>query len=165
MFVTGPTLVEVDDSDFAWLLHKEPQPRSGLRPPPGGVDEPVIVEHVRGIVARLRAAGCSAGWMIVAADEVVGLCSYKRPPSPQGEVEIGYGIAASRRNRGYATRAVAAMLAHARRDPAVRVVVAGTVPDNAASQRVLERNGFKRVGECPDPDDGSMVILWEYPVK
>ena len=52
--------------------------------------------------------------------------------------------------RGHATRAVAAMLEAARRD-GVRVVLAETIVDNIASQRVLERNGFERFGTRRDP--------------
>jgi RimJ/RimL family protein N-acetyltransferase len=43
---------------------------------------------------------------MVEGDEVVGMISFKGPPRG-GVVEIGYGVAESRRGRGHATRAVA----------------------------------------------------------
>jgi len=72
--------------------------------------------------------------------------------SPEsGELEIGYGIVASRRGRGYATEAVGAMVAFAWGHPAVMVVTATTDPENLASQRVLEKAGFRRVPSADAP--------------
>jgi [ribosomal protein S5]-alanine N-acetyltransferase len=76
---------------------------------------------------------------------VVGGIGFFGPPREGGEVEVGYGIVPSRQGCGYATEAVAAMLAMAWADPRVTAVVAGTDPGNAASQRVLEKAGFRRV--------------------
>ena len=75
---------------------------------------------------------------------VVGGIGFFGPPLG-GEAEIGYGIVPSRQGRGYAAEAVQAMLAMAWADPRVRTVVAGTGPGNAASQRVLEKAGFRRI--------------------
>ena len=75
---------------------------------------------------------------------VVGGIGFFGPPLG-GEAEIGYGIVSSRQGRGYATEAVQAMLAMAWADSRVSTVVAGTDPGNAASQRVLEKAGFRRV--------------------
>ena len=75
---------------------------------------------------------------------VVGGIGFFGPPLG-GEAEIGYGIVPSRQGRGYATEAVQAMLAMAWADSRVRIVVAGTHPGNAASQRVLEKAGFRQI--------------------
>jgi RimJ/RimL family protein N-acetyltransferase len=152
------TIVEVGDADFAAMLRGVPLER-GYALPPGGVDDPIVLGHVRAIATRLRVAGCRGAWMVVAGGEVVGLCGYKHVPTGSGRVEIGYGVAATRRRRGHATRAVAAMLAAARRD-GVRVVLAETVVDNLPSQGVLASNGFERVGSRSDPEDGEL-ILWQ----
>jgi RimJ/RimL family protein N-acetyltransferase len=117
---------------------------------------------LRGVARRLRAHGLAL-WMIVADGEVVGLCSYKDAPTADGSVEIGYGIAATRRRRGYATRAAAALLDVARQDAAVRTVLADTAVDNASSQRVLAKNGFQRVGTRTDPIDGELIV-WRIDV-
>ncbi|WP_407648398.1 GNAT family N-acetyltransferase [Aliidongia dinghuensis] len=102
---------------------------------------------------RLAEAGCRGAWMVVADTEVVGLCSYKAPPS-EGQAEIGYGIAASRRNLGYATFAVQAIIEAARKEGALEALVAETAAANPSSERVLEKNGFCRVGQRDGPDDG-----------
>jgi [ribosomal protein S5]-alanine N-acetyltransferase len=108
--------------------------------------------------AQEAAGGPGAGWSGGdAADEawghrqvverasglVVGGIGFFGPPLG-GEAEIGYGIVPSRQGRGYATEAVQAMLAMAWADSRVRIVVAGTDPGNAASQRVLEKAGFRQ---------------------
>ena len=78
---------------------------------------------------------------------VVGGIGFFGPPRASGEVEVGYGIVPSRQGRGYATEALQAMLAMAWADPRVTAVVAGTDPGNAASQRVLEKAGFRRIAD------------------
>lgn len=76
---------------------------------------------------------------------VVGGIGFAGPPGAAGEVELGYGIVPSRQGRGYATEAVQAMVTMAWAHPAVTAVLAGTDPGNVASQRVLDKAGFRRV--------------------
>ena len=160
MSLTAPaemTVVELCDADFAEMLRGAPSIRPGIAVPPGGVDDPAVVSHVRRIVTHLREAGYDGGhWMIVVAGEVVGLCGIKHPPTVDGEVEVGYGIAASRRRRGHMTRGLALVLDALRRDPAIRTVFAETAAANEASQRVLTANGFERIGTHVDPVDGEL---------
>ncbi|WP_324188391.1 GNAT family N-acetyltransferase [Nocardia higoensis] len=67
-------------------------------------------------------------------------------PPADGMLEIGYGIAESRRGRGYATEAVAALTAHARTAPEVRTVFARVSTDNPASIAVLRACGYRATG-------------------
>ncbi len=150
----------ISDAHFLWMLGEGGAPAPDLALAPGGVDTPEILRIVRRMTQRLHQDGSRGSWMMVGGSEVVGLCSYKQAPAADGTVEIGYGVAPSRRNLGHATRAVAAMLDHARGDPAVRAVTAATAVGNVASQRALEHNGFVRAGASHDPDDGEM-ILWK----
>ncbi len=101
--------------------------------------------------------------MIVRGGEVVGLCGYISPPIG-GEVEIGFSIAASKRNRGCASAAVAAMQQAVIEDPLVDAVVARTAVGNPASQRVLLRSGFAQVGTESDDPDGE-IIVWRHVVN
>lgn len=64
-----------------------------------------------------------------------------------GAVEIGYGLLPEYWGQGYATEAVTAASAWAAAQPGVTRVEAETEPDNAASQRVLEKAGFVPTGE------------------
>ena len=153
------SIVALEDADFAEMLRGAPFVRPGLAAPPGGVDDPVVVSHVRRILARVRDAGYPGGhWMIVAGGEAVGMCGIKGVPSPDGEVEVGYGIAASRRRRGHMSRGLALVLDALRSDPTIRTVIAETAVDNVGSQRVLEGNGFARIGGRVDPADGELFV-------
>jgi [ribosomal protein S5]-alanine N-acetyltransferase len=83
-----------------------------------------------------------------------------------GTVEIGYAVVPSRWNRGVATAAVAAFVARARRDPAIRCVIAHAPLDRPRSGRVLAKAGFTMTGEVLD-GDGERVVRagrWELPV-
>ncbi|WP_367124137.1 GNAT family N-acetyltransferase [Streptomyces phytohabitans] len=71
-------------------------------------------------------------------------------PPDEGVLELGYGIVASRRGRGYATEAARAMAAYALTAPGVRAVSAGVEPPNPASVRVLEKAGFRYAGGTED---------------
>lgn len=73
---------------------------------------------------------------------VVGSIGLFWPPS-DGVLEIGYGVVASRRGRGYAAEATRALTDFAFTAPGVRVVRAEVEPANPASVRVLEKAGFR----------------------
>ncbi|MGW7054792.1 GNAT family N-acetyltransferase [Streptomyces sp. NPDC054887] len=74
---------------------------------------------------------------------VVGSIGLFWPPS-EGVVEIGYGIVASRRGRGYAPEATRALTEFALTSPDVHTVSAEVELSNPASVRVLEKAGFHR---------------------
>jgi RimJ/RimL family protein N-acetyltransferase len=140
------------------MLGKAAAPE-GFALAPGGIDTPEILRLLRSMTERLHAAGSRGSWLMVSRREAVGLCSYKQPPR-DGVVEIGYGVAASRRRLGHATRAVAAMLEHAAQDREVRRVIATIAAANFASSRAVEANGFVQNGTVLDPDDGEL-LLWQ----
>ena len=156
-------LFEADDQHFTWMLGG-PAQTAGLRLAPGGVDERSVIEMLQRLTARLRASNRVGSWMIVIDNEVVGLCSEMRVPDSEGTVEIGFGVASSRRGRGYATRAIAELTNIAARDILVHRLMADTAAANIASQRVLERNAFVRTGTRSDPEDGEL-ILWHRELK
>jgi RimJ/RimL family protein N-acetyltransferase len=159
-------LLEIVDADFDWLLNAHAAGYRGLRLPPGGVDDASTLAIVRRIIRRLHAEQCRGAWLIVSRDEtdndeVVGLCSYRRPPV-DGRVEIGYGVAASRRGLGHATRAVALLAGFARAD-GLRELRAETAITNMASSRVLAKNDFVPFGTRTDERDGQ-VVMWKRPL-
>ena len=151
-------LVETRDVDFDWLVGVG-DGRDDIRLPPGGVDAPETLAIVREIHRAARDAGRPGAWMMVWGDEVVGLCGAVRAPDDPGEMEIGYGVAPSRRRLGHATRAVATIVALARADGALRSIAAVTAVDNLASQGALTRNGFWEATREHREDDG-WVIIW-----
>ncbi|MEV0523384.1 GNAT family N-acetyltransferase [Streptomyces sp. NPDC050439] len=74
---------------------------------------------------------------------VIGAIGLFWPPS-DGKLEIGYGIVASRRGRGYASEATRALTAYALTSPDVHTVYADVELSNPASVRVLEKAGLRR---------------------
>ncbi|MFI6978776.1 GNAT family N-acetyltransferase [Embleya sp. NPDC050154] len=74
---------------------------------------------------------------------VVGSISLLWPPN-DGALEIGYGVVASRRGRGYASEATRALVAYALTSPQVDTVYADVELSNPASVRVLEKAGLRR---------------------
>ena len=93
------------------------------------------------------------------ARKLVGFGGFKGPPSSDGVVEIGYAIAPAFRGQGLATDAVAQMVQRAFEDPIVRAVDAHTLGHANPSTRVLEKSGFRKIGEVNDPDDG---VVWHW---
>jgi ribosomal-protein-alanine N-acetyltransferase len=83
--------------------------------------------------------------------EVIGTAGFFGPPR-DGLVEIGYGIVPSRQRRGYATETVRALIETALAQPGVSEIIAHADPANAASIRVLEKNGLTYAGR-----EGSLV--------
>jgi RimJ/RimL family protein N-acetyltransferase len=79
----------------------------------------------------------------VADGRAIGGVGFKGRPDG-GQVEIGYGLAPSARGHGYAAEAVIALVGIAA-EHGLTAVLADTEIDNIASQRTLERAGFRLV--------------------
>jgi [ribosomal protein S5]-alanine N-acetyltransferase len=89
--------------------------------------------------------------------ELVGWGGFKGPPR-DGVVELGYEIAESRQGRGLATAATRAMVSEAFGDERVRTVFAHTLAEPNASNRVLEKVGFRWDGEATQAGR----VVWRY---
>ena len=150
------TLRAISAAEIDGLIALETPTEWGLTVPPGGVDGAIVLRIVRDLTSRAAARGMRATWAIVAMGEIVGLCSYVRETVDR-EIEIGYGVAASRRGNGFATAAVATLVPIARADGFV-TLVAQTAVANPASARVLEKNGFVVMGNRVDSEDGEFVV-------
>ena len=101
------------------------------------------------------------GWFIVLTESgaVIGDCGAKGSADERGRVEIGYGLAAPFRGRGYGGEAVAALVGWLLEDPRVRTVTAEVEVGNLASRRLLERLGFS----LEDTDGGSWWLALPGP--
>lgn len=124
--------------------------------PPEFLDAPAL-EFTR---ARLLSAPDEADWwmyfVVLPASGrqprvLIGSGGYKGPPLADGTVEIGYGIVAEHRRRGYASEAAGALIAHAFSYPAVTAVVAETLPELGGSLGVMRRCGLRRVDGGSEP--------------
>jgi [ribosomal protein S5]-alanine N-acetyltransferase len=94
----------------------------------------------------------AAEWVFLIVDagsgRVVGDIGGKSAPV-EGTLEVGYGIAASERQRGFASSALAAFLLECERR-GVNTVTAECLVDNVGSIRVLEGAGFHATGTRED---------------
>jgi RimJ/RimL family protein N-acetyltransferase len=95
---------------------------------------------------RMVASGNGLGWLITLGDVVVGECGTHGPPDRAGVVEIGYGLAAPYRGRGYGGQTVRALAGWLLGQPGITGVRAHTDPANVPSRRSLESAGFRLDG-------------------
>ena len=94
-----------------------------------------------------------------ATTNTVGLVILFETPSDDGiEVRLGYLLAEASWGLGFATELVDGLLRWCRAQPSIRSLAGGVAPDNPASRRVLEKNGFL-VSESAREGDGSEEIL------
>ena len=131
-------LYPIGDDAMRRLIEEEPSPE--LRQAYG--------EMLRGCLDDPDNRIWYAVWYLELKDRpgtVVGDLSFKGL-SPDGTVEIGYGLRKGFCGSGYMTEAVKAVCAWALTQTGVTRVEAETEPENAASKRVLARAGFVPTG-------------------
>lgn len=104
-------------------------------------------------------------WFVVQREPrvLIGTAGLKSPPN-DGRVDIGYGVVASFRRRGYAGEATRRLIDMAFEDPAVNRIVAETMPDLTASIRVLEKCGFVQVAAGVTGFSGEEGVI-QYELK
>lgn len=125
----------------------------GALPPPF-----VCARALEQVAAGNDQAWCNTFLIVRGVDDhIVGSCGFKSEPR-SGRVEIGYGVAPSSRDLGAATAAVNALLEHAFCGGA-QEVLAEVEPENASSNRVVEKAGFRKVGARVNEGNES-VIQW-----
>jgi [ribosomal protein S5]-alanine N-acetyltransferase len=93
--------------------------------------------------------GC---WYVIerASNEAIGICGFKGRADASGTVEIGYSIVPARQEFGFATEAIVALIGWSKAHGALSVV-AETLPELAASIRVMEKSGLALEGEGSEP--------------
>ncbi|MGD9563183.1 MAG: GNAT family N-acetyltransferase [Pyrinomonadaceae bacterium] len=103
------------------------------------------------------------GYFVVRDEGVVGSCSFVGKPQV-GKVEIAYWTFKEFEGQGIASFACEELVSIAlRSDPSV-TVTAKTAPENNASTKILERNGFILEGVVQDHEIGD-AWLWIHQKK
>lgn len=84
-------------------------------------------------------------WMAIdqQKQQFVAEAKFKGEPDETGTVEIGYGTYPTLQRQGYMTEMVSGLVNWAGQQPGVQRVVADTEAENVASQKVLEKSGFR----------------------
>ena len=108
--------------------------------------------HETEVAAQLAWAARGESLPMVLSDEgaIVGrftLSGIVRGPFQSAN--LGYWVDAGRNGRGIASAAVAAIADVALEELGLHRIQAATLTRNAASRRVLERNGFRHIGFAP----------------
>jgi RimJ/RimL family protein N-acetyltransferase len=122
--------------------------------PPGEYDRDAMEFFRSRLESDMKQYDGWLAWYVMTREPtptLVAGAGYLGPPE-DGTVEIGYSVVAEARGAGLATEIVEALVRRAFESGAVQRVVAETTAANAASQRVLERNGFTPAGVGRDAD-------------
>ena len=99
---------------------------------------------------RTRLARSIGTYAILDGDEVAGTLGISNVVlGAFRSANLGYWVDGARNGRGLATRAVAAAVEIAFGELGLHRLEAGALVENIASQRVLEKNGFERIGLAP----------------
>jgi len=126
---------------------------------PGWVTFTEALEPTRDALAAQEGNATWGTRFFVVGDppELVGWGGFKGPPV-DGVVELGYEIAESRAGRGLATAATRAMVGEALADERVMTVIAHTLPEPNASNRVLDKAGFRFSRETEEEGE----TVWRF---
>jgi RimJ/RimL family protein N-acetyltransferase len=134
-----------DDIDVIAPAFRDPAigPEAGLPPLDAATLRIAMREQLPGMIER----GLLAPYVIVdtRTDELLGGLTLHHFDPMRDSVEVGYWLFVPARGRGVATRTVQAAVEHAFANGIYRVE-AHVRLDNPASERVLERAGFRREG-------------------
>jgi len=82
-----------------------------------------------------------------ARPRTIGIGGFRGKPTGEGGVEVGYSILPGYQGQGLASEAVSGLVDWAFTHSEVKLVTAQTLPQLRGSIRVLERNGFRYLGE------------------
>lgn len=123
-------------------------------------------QRVEKMLSRYDPTTSRVGPFVVrtADGEFLGLIGLDVSEPFEGSHEMWYQIRRDRWNLGYGGAAIAELLEKLVGFPKVERIVATAVTTNVASWRLLERNGFSRVGVIVDGFDrhGLKLDLYDY---
>jgi len=131
--------------------------------PDGWPHFPDSLSSLESHTSNPREAGWHGYFFLHPKDRVlVGSGVFKGPPDDSGTVEIGYEIASDYWNRGWATEAAQGMIEYAFFHKEVRAVIAHTLAEVNASNRVLQKVGMQFIAEVDDLEEGK---VWRWQIS
>ncbi|RIV34603.1 GNAT family N-acetyltransferase [Micromonospora radicis] len=139
--------LEPADADQMYRLHTGPDVAASRVPP--GVPTREEIDR-RGLAAASQwLTGTAASMTILDAesDAVAGSCALIYDQPATGQAMLGYSLFPDWRGRGYAGRTVRLLARWGFDRVGLARIWAGTLPENVASRRVLERAGFRYEGQ------------------
>jgi ribosomal-protein-alanine N-acetyltransferase len=137
------TLAQLYSENREFLAPLEP-----LRP-----DAFYSFEGQRRHIAQLgdrRSSGSAYPFVMLARGRMVGAINLSNVVRGAFQsCNVGYWVAREHNGQGYATIALGLVCEHAFGELGLHRIEAGTLLHNVASQRVIEKNGFTRIGIAP----------------
>lgn len=128
------------------------------------LDKSQHYEIIEAFITTYVEFGFVAPWIgyFVFDDEhnIVGCGGFKGKPT-YGTVEIAYGTLDGYEGQGIATHICAELIQIALKSDPMLTIRARTLPKPGASTRILEKTGFRLIGNVVDKDDGN-VWEWEF---
>jgi RimJ/RimL family protein N-acetyltransferase len=122
--------------------------------PPDLLDPPALEWVLRSLADPGHDPTWGLFWVVLrdgpAGPTLIGTAGIKGKPK-DGGVELGYGIVAEHQRRGYATEATRALIEHSFASPHVQRVIAETLPGLVSSIGVMEKCGFRFIGDGSEP--------------
>ncbi len=98
------------------------------------------------------------GYFVKHNNKIIGSCALIKKPGDK-KVEISYWTFKEREGKGIASWACKELIAIARKADANSIITAKTAPENNASTKILQKNGFVFLGVVQDHEIGD---AWEW---
>jgi hypothetical protein len=96
--------------------------------------------------------------------EIVGSAGFHDFPDENGMIEIGFGIVPEKQNQGYGVELLRGMWKMICKRSDVKTLRYTVSPENKPSMHIINKFGFKKVGEQIDPEDG-LELIFEMSAK
>lgn len=90
--------------------------------------------------------------------EIVGSAGFHDFPDKNGIIEIGFGIVPQMQNKGYGLELLIGMWKMICKRNDVKILRYSVSPENKPSVHIINKLGFKKIGEQIDPEDGLELI-------
>jgi RimJ/RimL family protein N-acetyltransferase len=103
------------------------------------------------------------GYLVLSGATLVGTCAFASPPV-EGRIEIAYFTFPPFEGRGLATAMASELVRIARQQGPALTIAAQTLVEPNASQRILEKLGFRDVASLHLESEGQ-VLEWQLPTS
>ena len=125
---------------------------------------PDIHRIIDGLYAECLEESLILGVFLRDEDRFCGLAEMYGFRDPIHKISIGYRFLEACWGKGIASEAVGLLVDHLLRETDIEIITAGTMVENRASARVLEKNGFtlvnRHVGEDWGYDQPTLADKW-----
>ena len=100
-------------------------------------------------------------WLIIEKknNRIIGSAGFIGKPDDEGNIETGFGIAPSRRGKGFCHEAVSALLKWGLNQDEVNGIIARCDKSNIASRKTIEKLGFEYLCEQDE------LLIWKLGKK